>query len=94
MLTEDGLPIDFRGKLRDHHCFTADTQMEKGVSAMGVRRDEAEMTFIPSYQQWDADHRLLERTWEYNRDAFDGFDASKVIIPFTHDFGQCLAFEW
>lgn len=94
MLSEDGLSIDFRGKLRDHHCFTADTQMEKAVSLMGVRREDMETTFIPSYQQGDGGHQLLERTWEFSRDTLDGFDASKVIIPFTHDFGQCLAFEW
>lgn len=36
----------------------------------------------------------MYRTYNYSRDHNPYFDPNRVIIPFTHDWGSCLAFEW
>ena len=36
----------------------------------------------------------IDATYNHARENTPGFDPSRVIVPFTHDWGPCLAFEW
>lgn len=36
----------------------------------------------------------MEQTYAEVRDSLPEFDATNVIIPFTHDWGQCMNFDW
>ncbi|KAF8338856.1 uncharacterized protein EI90DRAFT_2908028 [Cantharellus anzutake] len=89
------------GALREKHCLSADAQLERGVKRMGGEgvmakgeENSTEMVFIPHYEgRWDSGNRI-EGTYEHTWKTVQGFDASKVIIPFTFDWGVCLTFEW
>ncbi|KAF8307625.1 hypothetical protein DL93DRAFT_2171636 [Clavulina sp. PMI_390] len=82
-------------KLREAHCFSADAQMEKGLIRMGsVPANDAEMVFIRHYQGRYATNEPIKDTYQWVRENVEGFDESKVIIPFTQDWGQCLDFAW
>jgi len=35
----------------------------------------------------------IDKTYDYTSKSLKGFDATKVVIPFTHDWGLCLASE-
>jgi len=35
----------------------------------------------------------LDNTYDHARKNTPGFDSSRVVVPFTHHWGQCLAFE-
>jgi hypothetical protein len=35
----------------------------------------------------------LDNTYDHARKNSPGFDSSRVVVPFTHHWGQCLAFE-
>ncbi len=77
-------------KLQPEHCFTADAAIERAARLTGVEPSEAEMTFVPFYQaRYDG-----EENYNYALATVEGFDASKAIIPVTHDWGQCMHFEW
>ncbi|KAF8307239.1 hypothetical protein DL93DRAFT_2177708 [Clavulina sp. PMI_390] len=83
------------GTLMNEHCYSADAQMERGLMRMGsVPAKAAEMVFIRHYQgRFNSDGRI-DHTYQWVRQNVEQFDESKVIIPFTHDWGQCLAFDW
>ncbi|KAF8307622.1 hypothetical protein DL93DRAFT_2232130 [Clavulina sp. PMI_390] len=82
-------------KLLKEHCFSADAQMEKGLMRMETTSTNAsEMVFVRHYQGRSLTNEPLEDTYEWVRWSVEGFDESKVIIPFTQDWGQCLTFEW
>ncbi|KAG9049636.1 hypothetical protein FS837_009726 [Tulasnella sp. UAMH 9824] len=80
--------------LRDAHCFSADTSMEHAIAAMEVSQKDADYVFVPHWQSraWYDDR--LYRSYNYSRDNNPYFDPYRVVIPFTHDWGACMAFEW
>ncbi|KAF8307213.1 hypothetical protein DL93DRAFT_2232275 [Clavulina sp. PMI_390] len=82
-------------RLLHEHCYSADVQMEKGLARLGsVSANAAEMVFIKHYQGRHNSDRRIDNTYQWVRENVEGFDESKVIIPFTHDWGICLAFDW
>lgn len=89
--TTDGKTLHL---LRDQHCFSADTSMEHAVAAMDVSQKDADYVFVPHWQgrAWYDDR--LYRSYNYSRDNNPYFDPYRVVIPFTHDWGACMAFEW
>ncbi len=79
-------------KLTLEHCFTADSELEHAVRPLSVDPSEAEITFVPHYQARPDDS--AETMYNYAMKTVEGFDASKVIMPFTNDWGQCMHFDW
>ncbi|EJT98904.1 hypothetical protein DACRYDRAFT_110241 [Dacryopinax primogenitus] len=78
-------------KLSHYHCFSADVSMELPLREVSVPAEEAEMIFMPFYQnraQW-----LFGEEWKFMRETIPGLDPHKVVIPFTHDFGACMWWE-
>ncbi|KAG9010852.1 hypothetical protein FRB90_007583 [Tulasnella sp. 427] len=81
--------------LKDAHCFSADTSMESAIKVvMDVSQKDADFVFVPHWQGRTWTHELLHRTYNYSRDHNPYFDPNRVIIPYTHDWGLCQAFEW
>ncbi|KAF8338835.1 uncharacterized protein EI90DRAFT_2908502 [Cantharellus anzutake] len=79
-------------RLQISHCFSADSQLEKALRVMGVEAGvDAEMTYVPHYQ---ARNDGIDQRYQHALKTVAGFDASKVIIPFTHDWGSCMHFQW
>ena len=77
-------------KFESQHCFTADSQLERAARLTGVQPSGAEMTFVPFYQA----RRDGNENYNHALETVEGFDATKVIMPVTHDWGGCMHFEW
>ncbi|KAF8338858.1 uncharacterized protein EI90DRAFT_3117929 [Cantharellus anzutake] len=66
----------------------------EGVKKVKGEENGAEIVFVPHYEgRWNSGKRI-QGTYEHTWKTVRGFDASKVIIPFTFDWGLCLTFEW
>ncbi|KAG8863958.1 hypothetical protein FRB96_006831 [Tulasnella sp. 330] len=81
-------------RLRPLNCFSADSSMELALLHMNVSVEESDYTFIPMHQGRDGATERLPRTYEFNIVNTPHFDPQRVIIPFTHDWGLCMAFDW
>ena len=79
-------------KLNKDRCFTADSELERAARLLGVKPSEAEITFVPHYQARPDESG--EENFNYALETVEGFDATKVIMPFTNDWGQCMHFDW
>ncbi|KAG8862715.1 hypothetical protein FRB96_000725 [Tulasnella sp. 330] len=95
---QEWLLNDTEGKtahlLKPVHCFSADATLELTLSHMNVSAEGSDYTFIPMHQGRPHANGRLELAYEYNIATTPGFDPYRVIIPFSHDWGMCLTFEW
>ncbi|KAF8342878.1 uncharacterized protein EI90DRAFT_3030555 [Cantharellus anzutake] len=79
-------------KIQNAHCFSADSQLERAVRLIGIGAgDDAEMTYVPNYQTRNDE---ILRRYDHALNTVEGFDASRVIVVLTHDWGVCMHFEW
>ncbi|KAG8872690.1 hypothetical protein FRB97_007421 [Tulasnella sp. 331] len=82
-------------KLHEMHCFSADSQMQRALSLLEgeITGQYAEFTWVP-YFQGSGDKAYMIETYDYLRNTAPNFNPNHVIIPFAHDWGGCLDFEW
>ncbi|KAG8844514.1 hypothetical protein FRB96_003016 [Tulasnella sp. 330] len=87
----DGININ---RLKPTDCFSADASMELTLSSMSVPAEESDYTFVPMYQGRPGENDRFERAYEFNLANTPRFNPHRVIVPFTHDWGVCLVFDW
>ncbi|KZO95642.1 glycosyltransferase family 47 protein [Calocera viscosa TUFC12733] len=74
------------------NCFTADGMLELQLSLQRTEAEDADLYFLPNYQaRYDG---LWHHAWEALRENMPRADPHRLVIPFTHDFGACRAFDF